>query len=203
MFGQKGQEAAPFELLVAVVIMGFVLLAGVNVMDILRKEQCKGDLDSQLEAIKGAIESVASGEGQKDFSFTLPSCYSRNVNETIESQKTKLFVLNRQDRNFCSQHCSGGKVECMVLWFHSLEENNVKCLSNVSTVTNFPTCPQNDPDQPYDPNICSPCNDRFSGLTVQAMDLKTEIEDGQYILVKKFFLSSSSADICAYKKGVR
>ncbi|MEK6941409.1 MAG: hypothetical protein AABW85_00955 [archaeon] len=190
MFGQRGQEAAPFELLVAVVIMGFVLLAGVNVMDVLRKEECKGQLDNQLEKIKVAIESVVSGEGQKDFSFTLPTCFQRNQSRN-DVQPSLLKIIDKQSRQICSAYCTGGKVECMLLWFSSQEHHNVKCL-NISTVTNFPAVPGQEP-----------CNDNFEGLTVKARDLKEPIEDGQYLLVRKFYLGSTSADICAYKKEVR
>ena len=64
------------------------------------------------------------------------------------------------------------------------------------TVTNFP-----EDDTPN-----TPCDDHFENLEMDAIDLKNPaggtIEDGQYLLVRKFFLGGTSADICAYKKKV-
>ena len=65
MLSQKGQEAAPFELLIAVITMTFVIVVGLNAMSTLLRAQCEGKIDQNMEELKTALETVAKGEGKK------------------------------------------------------------------------------------------------------------------------------------------
>ncbi len=180
MLNQKGQESAPFELLVAIVVMGFVLLAGFRVIQILTLEECKGKLDSNLEELKTAIENVALDSGQRSISFTLPGCFPQNQSE--------LKITNITERQVCSEICNGARLECMVLQFYSPEHSNWKCL-RISSATDFPTNTQtcNDfPSEEYTPNRW-----RY-----------TPIDEGQYILIKKTSDLTEQPRICAYKREV-
>ncbi|MBI2597757.1 MAG: hypothetical protein HYW50_01020 [Candidatus Diapherotrites archaeon] len=187
MFSQKGQEAAPFELLIAVVVMGFVLLAGINVMGILQLEECKGTLDSQMEKIKTAIEGIVAGEGQRDFSYSLPHCFKRSTEEDDALSKTVFEIQNVTSRQVCTAYCSGARFECMLLWFRTEDYHNAKCL-RISTATNFP-------------EESGTCND-FSIEEFEPVDLTEGILEGQYFLVRKFDLSSANANICAYNRVI-
>lgn len=188
MFDSRGQEAAPFELLIAVIVMGFVLLAGINVMDILKKEECKGTLDNQMEQIKSAIENVASGAGQRDFSFSLPECYNRG--QENGDQISKLQVVHINNQRVCGAVCPGARIECLILSFTTEDHHNQKCL-RISTATQFP-------DSADQCNDFDPDADKF-----EARDLiQKPLESGQYLLIRKFQLSSQTPNICAYKKVV-
>ena len=44
LLNNKGQEEAPFELLIAVIVMGFVIVMGINAIFTLNREQCQGDI---------------------------------------------------------------------------------------------------------------------------------------------------------------
>ncbi len=189
MFGQKGQEAAPFELLIAVVVMTFVLISGVNVMQILEQENCKGQLDNQMEKMKTAIENVASGEGQRDFSFSMPHCFSRGVENSTPISKVNIKQVN--SRQICSAYCPGATFECRLLWFATEDFHSVKCL-RISTVTNFPT----------DDSICNDFTSLGEFTPTDLAEQNDGIAEGQYLLVRKYDPSSQNANICAYKRVI-
>lgn len=180
LFSQKGQESAPFELLVAVIVMGFVLLVGFNVISSLQFEECKGKLDNNLEQLKTAIENVAHGEGQRTVSFFLPFCFLQN--------ESRLEIVSRTERQICQEICPGAQVQCTLLAFTSPEHNNWKCLK-VSSALDFPG-----------ESVCRDFvgDDSFS-VERWRVDL---IKEGQFILVKKFSEFSSQPAICVYKRVV-
>ncbi len=177
MIGKRGQEGAPFELLVAVVIMGFVLVAGFRVIQVLQVEECKGRLDNNMELIKTAIENVAQGEGQRSVYFSLPECYPQ--------QDSMLEVKHRTEKAICSEFCPGARIECTLLTFNSPEHSNWKCL-RISSATDFPQSCEDFDESEYE---------------VSRWNI-APIEEGQYILVKKFNEFSQQPRICAYKKVI-
>ena len=179
-FSQRAQEGAPFELLVAVVVMGFVLLAGFRVIGILQLEECKGKLDSNLEELKTAIENVAHGEGQRTVAYTKPSCFP-------EPPDSKLEIIHRTETRICSEFCPGARIECTLLAFSSTDHSNWKCL-NISSATDFPS--SNDCHDDLDADEYAPQQWKKDG-----------IPEGQYILVKKFNEFSQQPRICAYRRG--
>ncbi|MBI4044392.1 MAG: hypothetical protein HY392_01665 [Candidatus Diapherotrites archaeon] len=181
----RAQEGAPFELLVAVVVMGFVLLAGFRVIGILQLEECKGKLDSNLEELKTAIENVAHGEGQRTVAYTKPSCFPEPDAEN-KSEGSRLEIIHRTEARICSEFCSGARIECTLLAFSSIDHSNWKCL-NISSATDFPSS--------------SDCSD-FDPGEYEAQQWKRDgILEGQYILVKKFNEFSQQPRICAYRRG--
>lgn len=185
-FSQKGQEGAPFELLVAVVVMGFVLLAGFRVIGLLQLEECKGKLDSNLEDLKTAIENVAHGEGQRTVAYVKPSCFPEPNNENPH-EGSRLEIIHRTETRICSEFCPGARIECTLLAFSSPDHSNWKCL-NISSATDFPSsndCQGDLPENEYTPQQWK----------------KDGIAEGQYILVKKFNEFSQQPRICAYKRG--
>ena len=70
--GEKGQEAAPFELLIAVILMGFVIVVGIYATQQLEKQKCFQESNKKMEELKEAMEIVSKGKGQHTFSFVLP-----------------------------------------------------------------------------------------------------------------------------------
>jgi hypothetical protein len=55
MVNAVGQEAAPFELLIAVIVMGFVIFAGMSAMEQLWLQKCYGTTDAKLEEMKASL----------------------------------------------------------------------------------------------------------------------------------------------------
>ncbi len=175
-----GQESAPFELLVAVVVMTFVLLIGVRAMDELSKVKCKGEIEAELEELKTAIQTVATARGKQTFGLSIPPCF--------ESEETTLAIRARDDPRVCAQYCGGGQTLCTLLVFNAATQYaSWKCLKispNTIFATTSSTCPPDEPGRGY-----------------TAVDLKGEqgIENGDYVLVGKFDVTSSVPVVCAYR----
>lgn len=187
MFGNRGQEGAPFELLVAVIVMGFVLLAGIRVLDLLQWEECKGKLDNNLELVKTAIENVSQGEGQRSVGLEVPSCFPEKTSE--------LRIIHRTERQVCAEYCPGSRVECTLLTFSSPDAgpegySNWKCL-RVSSSLDFPG-----------ENACTDFDVSDAGDFELTRWKNDKIESGQYILIKKFNDFTGQLRICAYKRRV-
>lgn len=180
---KKAQESAPFELLVAIIIMGFVLLAGSKMLEVLQVQECRGRLDNNLERVKIAIENVAQGEGQKKVDFSIPSCFSQN--------SSTLKIVDRHERQVCNEFCPGSKSQCTLLTFEGTisggeDFSNWKCL-NISAALDFPSS--------------SRCDDYLPADGYESQQWRTQpIEPGNYTLVKKFNEFSSQPLICVYKK---
>src|SRR3989344_4658042 len=130
MFSQRGQESAPFELLIAMILVAFVILVGFNALNRLNFEICKGNVNSDLEQIRTAIETVVKNKSQSQASFELPSCFKED--------ESKLRILCSEDPAYCSAYCGGGVQSCKVLTFYNPEFSDTKCL-RVSQVTTFPS----------------------------------------------------------------
>src|SRR3989338_1912449 len=133
---RKGQESAPFELLIAVIVMGFVIVMGLNAIFVLQRESCEGDIEKQLESIKSALEIVARGEGNQNISYLMPSCFNE--------KESKLEIVERDDPQTCSFYCGGNSYNCILLSFSSLEYNSLKCLK-ISNAIQFGQRVQDDP----------------------------------------------------------
>jgi len=179
---QKGQEAAPFELLIAVIIMMFVLFVGLQATDTLNKEKCKGEIDSELEELRTAVQTVATGKGQQAVGFSTPGCFGDKESSTK--------IVDRDDRQLCSQACGGSSQLCTLLIFTSPSFVSTKCLF-ISPNTIFP--------------IDDPCSSSAVGAEgdYDIRDLKDQrgIENGNYFLVSKHSFLSSNPIVCAYKKA--
>ena len=193
MFSGKGQESAPFELLIAIIVMTFVIIVGFNALNSLNKETCEGTLDQNLEQIKTAIESVVKNQSTSNVSFSLPSCFSE--------QESSLRILEKNSEAYCSSVCGGSLAECTVLEFSNPHYSNIKCL-RISSATNFPE------GEPCDTQILEGGSDRYEIVNWKAVYTGQDIEEGflgtipegQYTLVKQHNLFSSAPEICVYRR---
>ena len=181
---RRGQESAPFELLIAIIVMTFVIVIGFNALDLLNQRTCEGTLNQNMEEIKTAIELVAKNKSKANIDFGLPNCYS--------DKEAKLRIIERQESAYCSAHCGGSLEQCTVLQFSSYTPSytQTKCLG-ISLGTSFPT------GLPCDARALDP-PDRY-----EIADLKNEnvgVQPGTYTLIKQSDLLSGSPQICAYRR---
>lgn len=189
----KGQEAAPFELLVAVIVMTFVIVVGLNAMNTLLKEKCQGEIESQMEGIKTAIETVAKGQGKANAYFEMPSCYRPSndlscLPSTTDPDGAKLCIVQRQDETTCSFHCGGVRTQCTLLLFTSPQFNLMKCL-HISPNTSFPTG-----------STCDPLSLGVKGEWGTAQWDTGTIQGGQYTLINEFTTASTRPIVCVYRR---
>ncbi|MBN1940857.1 MAG: hypothetical protein JW772_01610 [Candidatus Diapherotrites archaeon] len=128
MLNNKGQEEAPFELLIAVITMGFVLMIAIVAMNALNAEKCKNETEAKLEEFKTMIETVVNQKTPKTVDFT-SHCYNPK-DERIKIQK--YF-----DPGICTDYCASGGHLCSLLEYSNSEAGVYfkKCLNiNPDTV---------------------------------------------------------------------
>lgn len=183
----RGQESAPFELLVAVIVMTFVIAAGLGATQFLMQEQCKGEMGSQMEQIKTAIETVAKGRGKANVSFTMPSCFrpseSPSCSYASDPNASRLCIKDTDSKQTCAYYCGGSQRSCTLLIFTSPDYSNISCL-RISPLTQFFTQ--------------SPCEER-TGWELQDW-MANSIQQGQYSLVNAFSLANDNPYVCAYRR---
>ncbi|MFH0970097.1 MAG: hypothetical protein V1776_01405, partial [Candidatus Diapherotrites archaeon] len=75
--GTRGQESAPFELLIAVILMGFVLFAGYEAILRLREQTCANTINAALEGMTRNLQNVATGKGTAQFNFSFGDCSAK------------------------------------------------------------------------------------------------------------------------------
>ncbi|MAG17945.1 MAG: hypothetical protein CL944_00555 [Candidatus Diapherotrites archaeon] len=191
MLSEKGQESAPFELLIAIIVMTFVIVVGFNALETLNRETCEGKINKNLEDIKTAIESVVKNKSKTNVSYELPNCYSEN--------ESGLIIVERNDTVYCSNVCGGSLAQCTVLQFSSDDPSytETKCL-RISSATTFPdeyvTCPTDllEPAEGYTAVDWKAIGDNLG--------FRTSIIPGQYTLIRQSNLFSQAPIICVYRR---
>ncbi|MEK6970663.1 MAG: hypothetical protein AABW68_03120 [archaeon] len=193
-YNQRAQESAPFELLIAVILMGFVLFAGYQAISRLQEQTCANTINAQLEGMSRNLQNVATGKGTAQFSFLFGEC-SAKINDcenfSTLSQSTDVEcvrLLDSTDPNICSSFCSSARSICTLLQYKSTRDTITKCVE-ISPSTDFPAedsqqCPSRQED----------------GWFLQPLD-ETTIQQGTYSLLKVSDLTASVPIVCAYLKG--
>ncbi|PIN84975.1 MAG: hypothetical protein COV47_04640 [Candidatus Diapherotrites archaeon CG11_big_fil_rev_8_21_14_0_20_37_9] len=178
MFSQRGQESAPFEVLIAVILMGFVIVVGLQAIQVLNKTSCEGNITKNIVDIKTGIETVVKNKSKVNISYERSSCFPEN--------ETTLEIKSRDDQIFCSSICGGSLSQCTVLIFSSPTFSDVRCLS-ISSATTFPEGGQ--------------CNPDLLGGNFEVVTWTDKpIEPGTYTLIKQSNLFSDTPIVCVFKK---
>jgi len=178
---QRAQEAAVFELLIAVIVMTFVIIVGFNALNTLNKKVCEGQMNQTLEDVRTKIEEVANTKNKANVSISFPSCFSE--------KESRLMIVESDSQAQCSALCGGSIGRCTILNFDSPEFSEAKCL-RVSSATTFPD------GDPCDAKILEP-SDAYVLKNWKSGD---GIEQGTYLLFKVSSLSSERPEICAFRR---
>ncbi len=180
LLGQTGQESAPFELLVAVIIMGFVIFVGLQAMDQLNQQKCYNEINAKLEEMKTKLETVVTERSPQQINFMLSTCFNQE-DETIR-------IKDYSEPALCAEYCGAARRLCTMLQYYYSGTGGFsirKCL-NISPDTVFPdrvaTCPAKEQHE--------------------LIDYREEVEQGYYLLINKTSVTSTYPTICAYRKGV-
>ena len=188
MLNQKGQESAPFELLIAIVMMTFVIVVGFQAIDTLNEETCRGLLNQNMEEIKRGVETVVQTKSKVTLSYELPNCFSED-NPNTDVIESSLRIIDRKDRVYCSALCGGSLAQCTILRFSSPTFTETKCL-RISAATYFPDETKCDADALEPPGA----------FGVEQWKSLEGIAPGQYTLIRQSNLFSGSPQICVYKR---
>lgn len=190
---KKAQADAPFEILVAVIIMGFVLIIGATQMQAIQKTQCESNIANEINELSNAIESAVKQQSKQEIHFSLPSCFTKST-ASIGVQR----IINDPVR--CKRLCpSQQKESCVVLEFYSEELTPLRKCLNIPPTTIF--------SDPSSKNICDP-NDEFleDGFVLANITTETAlagsylIENGTYLILNRRSLTEINPRLCIFKK---
>ena len=117
---KKAQVGAPFEVLIAVILMGFVILAGSFALKNLSENTCIGNKTQDLSELKSALREVILGSDLtiKTISFESKSCY----NQMYETVKLRTYTV----RSKCSAYCQGTMDSCTLLEYNYDDGQGIK-----------------------------------------------------------------------------
>ncbi len=106
---KKAQVDAPFEVLVAVILMGFVILAGTYALKNLSQNICIGEKRQDLSEFKNALRDVVLGSDLtfKNIYIKSKSCFNR------EHEITKIVTYS--DPHRCSAYCQTSSQICTLI----------------------------------------------------------------------------------------
>lgn len=131
---EKAQAAAPFELLVAVIIMSFVMVVGYVVLEDVNTQVCLQSVDREMTEFKLAIENSVARMSSAPLTFRPEgSCFS--------SKKASLIIYNEETTSVCSAVCGFASDKCYIMRFSSQVPGITtkrKCL-NLPPYTGFET----------------------------------------------------------------
>lgn len=110
LFNNKGQSDTVFEVLIAVILLGFVLTAGGFAMNSLSNTKCSKEIDLSLLNLKRSIEDGANSPLiSTKFNVRIPNCFG-----TMYSVK---LVKNTDEK--CTSYCPGSTSECYLLIYEN------------------------------------------------------------------------------------
>ncbi len=180
MLNRKGQESAPFELLIAVIVMGFVIFIGLNAMNILNEQKCYNEINAKLEEMKTKLEAAVTERSPQQIVFQLSTCYN--------PEEEHVSIGDESEPRICAEYCGTARNVCTLLnYFYSGKSSGSafairKCI-DISPDTVFPYLAGNCPDRQDE----------------ELIDFRDEIKQGTYLLVNKTAVTSTYPTICAYR----
>jgi len=115
---KKGQASAPFEVLVAVILMGFVILAGTWALTNLSENTCIGDKRQKLSELREVIKDVVLGSDLtiKNLSFDTRPCFNQKYE--------KITIKTYDSPAKCAAFCGGGHTCTLIEYVY--EDNKTR-----------------------------------------------------------------------------
>ncbi len=115
----RAQASAPFEVLVAVILMGFVIVAGTWALMNLSQSTCIGNKRQSMSELKEAITDVVLGSDLtiKNINFDVQPCFKQSY------EFINLVTYNNPTK--CNAYCGGGN-NCILLEYTYDDEKTRK-----------------------------------------------------------------------------
>jgi hypothetical protein len=112
----KAQVSAPFELLVAIIVMLFVIIAGNYALKNLSENTCLGNKRQDFSNLISSLREVVLGSdlAYRTIDFKTKACYSQEYEKTILSTV--------QDKAVCERYCGSG-TSCILLYYSYIDED--------------------------------------------------------------------------------
>lgn len=129
--------SAPFELLVAVVIMGFVVIIGTSLLGQIQMQVCKNNNDKEIEKFISNLHNTADYRSNSKFAFTLDKCFNENK-ATIGIQVEKASASSSAN---CNAVCGTPSERCHIMVFYTADipDGLIRKCINIPEFTSFET----------------------------------------------------------------
>lgn len=178
---KKAQVSAPFEVLVAIIVMTFVIIAGSYALSNLSENTCLGNKRQDMSNLTSSLRDIVLGSdlAYRTIDFKTKACY----NETYEN--IKLVIVN-DDRERCERICGSGN-SCVLLEYSYQDTSKLDYRHPIPPICTY-----------LPSNIIFESDQECGTLeNEKAIDPKNKIPIGSY---KIFRLSSTqSPNICMVK----
>jgi len=179
---EKGQVSAPFELFVAIIIMSFVVIIGIQMLTNVQAQVCMASVDKELTEFKSKIEDTANNMASNKFFFSPQKCF----NENRAIIKVETLASSKQ----CSAKCGTPIDTCFIIMFYTADIPNGykdKCL-NLPTYTSFLS----------DEGSCQAVDD-LAGYDV--VDPRDAVRLGQYVMRNVAQAGDTYPKLCVFYKA--
>ena len=193
---RKGQADVVFEVLIAVILLGFVLFTGTMAMSSLSNTKCSKSIDISLGDLRLTLEKAAASTLlSTEYLFNMPYCFGGDFNVALQKQTNAAL---------CSAYCPGSSGQCYLLKYDNRKDkvNQVRytCVQISSIVevnTDVAGC--------VVPRITSTTTDTYEPAPNSSLNGGgTSFESGRYIINSKNLSSGRSVPIlCIFKKVVQ
>ncbi|MCX6802725.1 MAG: hypothetical protein NT067_06465 [Candidatus Diapherotrites archaeon] len=178
--GERGQESAPFELLIAVIVMIFVMMFGYRAIEQLQIADCQAKINMELENMRTALEATANQNSLQTIHFEAPQCF-KNSNVRVSTVR---------NRTICSQICQEGRGECISLDFRSDAYTKRVCV-NIPISTVFEGTEDGGPG--------TYCAAKESYALTVFSSANVGAPNGDYILANRTPPGYANPVVCAYR----
>ncbi|MFA5741585.1 MAG: hypothetical protein WC874_01770, partial [Candidatus Izemoplasmatales bacterium] len=134
---QRGQVSAPFELMVAVIIMAFVIIIGTSLLMQVQQQVCKNNNDKEIEKFILNLDNTVEYRSSSKFFLKFDDCFNENK-ATIGIQVERAGPNSSSN---CNLACGRPTERCHIFVFYTPDISGgyiSKCL-DVPEFTNFET----------------------------------------------------------------
>jgi len=180
----KAQVSAPFEILIAIIIMGFVIVAGNGALMSLSKNSCLGNKRQDFSNFVSVLRDVTFGSDltYKTLTFQTPACFdSKGEHVTL-----KTYI----DSQRCATYCGSGN-NCLLLEYKYTDKDNRTYIPIPPICTHLPSTLTFETET----SLCTDNTDHWVAINPLAGD----IPNGKYKLFKENY-SGSYTRICLLKQ---
>ena len=178
----RAQAAAPFELLVAVIIMTFVIIVGSQMLGQVNDQVCMNHVENEISKFVNYLEETANKKSTSKFSFRPEKiCFNQSTHV--------MKIVREMDVRVCSAKCGIPQDTCYVMIFYTPDValgTKERCI-NLPVYTNFET---ND-------SVCTALGD-LAGYSVVVPSEKLPF--GSYVLKNVAKVGETWPNICVYAK---
>ncbi len=183
-----GQESAPFELLIAVIVMTFVMMFGYRAINEMHEADCRARINQEMVKMKTALESTTNQRSIEKVVFNIPGCF----------KDARVELNSVRNRVVCSSICQEGRKECVSLDYWSDSYVHRVCI-NIPMHTEFEGSISGGPGTYCPDRRSSATGEAISYTLVPLTDKDVGVLSGTYVLENRTPPGWAKPIVCAYR----